>query len=231
MRACLPAIALVLSLASPAGAATRSFGVSGFDRIRVDGAFKVRLATGVAPFATATGSAAALDGVAIDVVGRTLVIHANQSSWGGYPGQSIGPAEISIGTHELASAWLNGSGSLRINRVKALTFDLSVQGSGDAAIDQADVDQLKVSLFGSTNATLSGRAGRLTAVMRGISSLDASALNVKDAAIGAEGPATVKATVTNAVKIDASGTASFTLAGRPACTNRISGSVSVSGCR
>ncbi|HKX91250.1 MAG TPA: head GIN domain-containing protein [Sphingomicrobium sp.] len=231
MRACLPAMLLALAAASPADAATRNFGISGFDRVRVDGPFKVRLTTGVPPFAKATGSTTALDGLDFDVVGRTLIIHLNRSSWGGYPGEASGPVEISVGTHELSAAWLNGSGSLRINRVKGLTFDLSLQGSGDATIDQAEVDQLRVTILGSANAALSGRSGKLTATLRGISSLDASGLNAKDATIGAEGPATVKAAVSNSVKIDASGTASITLAGSPACTNKVSGSASVSGCR
>src|SRR5215211_6563746 len=122
MRTLLPALAVwACSVAAPAEAATRSFGVSGFDRIRVDGPFKVRLATGVAPFATASGgSAAALDSVTIDVQGRTLVVHGNQSSWGGYPGDSKGPVEIRIGTHELGAAWLNGSGSLAIDKARGL---------------------------------------------------------------------------------------------------------------
>jgi hypothetical protein len=231
MRACLPAILLALAAASPADAATRNFGISGFDRIRVDGPFKVRLTTGVPPFAKATGSAAALDGIAFDMIGRTLVIHLNRSSWGGYPGEPGGPVEISVGTHELSAAWLNGAGSLSINRIKGLTFDLSLQGSGDAAIERADVDQFRVTISGSANAAVSGRAGKLTATLRGISSLDASGLNAKDAAIGAEGPSTVKAVVSNSVKVDASGTATITLAGGPACTNKVSGSASVSGCR
>ena len=78
----------------PADAATRNFGVSGFDRIRVDGPFRVKLATGVAPFATATAnSAGALDGLAIDVQGRTLVVRSNRKSWGGYPGEAAGPTQ------------------------------------------------------------------------------------------------------------------------------------------
>ena len=102
----------------PADAATRNFGVSGFDRIRVDGPYKVRLTTGVAPFAIASGSGPARStAVAIDVQGRTLVVRSNRSSWGGYPGEAKGPVEISIGTHELNAAWLNGSGSLAIDKV------------------------------------------------------------------------------------------------------------------
>src|SRR3954465_13617316 len=122
--------ALVVSAAfnSPAGAATRNFGITSFTKVRVDGPFRVSLATGVAPFARATGSPHALDRVAIDVRGDTLVVHSSSDSWGGYPGQDPGPVEVTLGTHDLSQAWLNGAGSLAIDRVKGLSFGLSVQG-------------------------------------------------------------------------------------------------------
>jgi hypothetical protein len=232
MRTFLPSIAILAFAAAPADAATRNFGVSGFDKIRVDGPFKVRLTTGVAPFATATGgSAAALDSVAIDVLGRTLVVRSNRSSWGGYPGEAKGPVEITIGTHELTAAWLNGSGSLAIDKARGLSFDLSVQGAGSASIGSVAVDQLKVSMAGTASASLAGAAPKLTAIVRGISTLDAAGLTAKDATIGAQGPATVRATVTNTAKVDAQGAATVELGGRPACTVKASGSASVSGCR
>ena len=139
MRTFLLAAAAAVALAAPAGAATRNFGIASFEKVRVDGPFKVTLTTGVAPFARATGSAAALDRVAIDVRGNTLVVHNNLDSWGGYPGKDVGPVEISLGTHDLSAAWLNGSGSLAIDRVKGLSFDLSVQDSGAGEIARASV--------------------------------------------------------------------------------------------
>ena len=220
-----------LAIAAPAGAATRNFGVDSFDKIRVDGPYAVTLTTGVAPFARASGTPAALDAVNVTVEGHTLVVRANRSSWGGYPGAGTGPVQVEIGTHELGAAWLNGAGGLKINRVKGLSFQLSVQGSGSATIERADVDQLNVGIGGTASATLAGKVAKMTAVVRGISALDASALVVKDATIGAEGAATVKANVTNAAKIDGSGPATITLTGRPSCTVSLKGSTSVSGCR
>ena len=227
-------IASIVALATwplPSDAATRNFGVNGFDRIRVDGPYKVRLATGVAPFAAASGSPHALDGVAVEVQGRTLIVHSNRSSWGGYPGQDSGPVEISVGTHELTTAWLNGDGSLEIDKVGGLSFDVAIQGSGAVGIAQANVDQLRVAVAGAGSATLAGRASRMTAVVRGMSTLDAGRLETKDATIGAQGPATVAANVTNAATIDGSGVATITLTGNPACTAKLVGSASVSGCR
>jgi hypothetical protein len=230
MRTFVTAAAIFL-LAGPAGAATRNFGVTGFEKVRVEGPYKVVLTTGVAPFARATGSAAALDRIAIEVRGNVLVVHSNLSSWGGYPGKETGTVQIDIGTHDLRSAWLSGAGTLAINRIEGLSFDLSSQGSGSVTVGQADVDQLNVSVVGTSSAVLAGRAAKITAVVRGISSFDASGLTAKDATIGAEGAATIKANVSGAVTIDANGPASITLSGRPACTLRVNGSASVSGCR
>lgn len=222
---------VALAISAPAAAAQRSFTVTGFDRIRVDGPFRVRLATGVAPFARATGSPAALNGVSVEVQGQTLVVRRNPGSWGGYPGESPGPVDIALGTHELSTAWLNGAGSLVIDKVKAQSFDLSVQGPGSIAVERLTVDRLKAGLSGSGSAVLGGTAATVTAIVRGTSSLDASALTAKDAIVGAEGVAVVKLTATNTAKVDTQGTSTVELGGRPACTVRALGSAVVSGCR
>lgn len=223
--------ACLCTIAAPVAAATRNFGVTGFDKVRVDGPFKVKLTTGVAPFARASGSPAALDRVAIDVQGSTLVVHTNLDSWGGYPGQDVGPVEIEVGTHDLSAARLNGSGALSIDRVKGLSFGLSVQGSGAGEIGDADVDQLSVSVMGTASARLAGNAKKITAVIRGISTLDASGLAAGDATLGADGAATIAANVSDSVSVDASGPATVNLTGGASCKLRVSGSANVSGCR
>ena len=231
MRSFLLVTAATLTLSAPASAATRNFGITDFSKVRVDGPFKVSLSTGVAPFASASGSPEALDRVAIDVRGDTLVVHSNASTWGGYPGKDFGPVEISLGTHDLTNAWLNGSGSLLLDRVKGLSFGLSVQGSGGAEIRAVSVDQMNVSLVGTANAKLSGKTGKLTALVRGMSTFNGSGLATHDATIGAEGAATIDANVSGSVSVSASGAATIRFAGQPSCTLKVVGSTSVSGCR
>ena len=231
MRTFLFAISASLALAAPAAGATRNFGITSFTKVRVEGPFKVSLATGVAPFAKASGSGNALDRVDIGVQGETLVVRSSTSSWGGYPGTNPGPVEISIGTHDLSNAWLNGAGSLAIDRVRGLSFALSVQGSGSAEIAAADADQMNVSVVGTASAKVAGRAKKLTALVRGVGELDASGLAASNAAIGAEGAATIDASVSGDATVDASGPATIRLTGRPSCTLKVAGSTSVSGCR
>ena len=218
--------------ATTANAAERNFGVSGFDRVRVDGGYRVTLTTGVAPYAKASGSARAIDKVSLRVEGRTLVIKLNNASgWGGYPGEGDGPVEILIGTHELSAVTVNGGGAVTVNRVESLKFDASAQGAGSIAIDDVEVDQFNLSLAGTASARLAGKAGKATLMVRGISSLDAEQFIVKDAVIGAEGPAVVKVAATDTAKVNAVGVGTVTLGGSPACTLSVQGSATVSGCK
>lgn len=231
MRTFLLAFCVSLAIAAPAAAANRNFGITSFTKIRVEGPFKVSLATDVAPFARATGSSAAIDRVEVEVSGDTLVVRPSASSWGGYPGSDPGPVEISLGTHDLTNAWLNGAGILAIDRVRGLSFALSVQGSGSGVIAAVDTDQMSVSVIGSGSARLVGRAKKLTALVRGIASVDAADLATSDAVIGAEGTSTIDANVGGTAKVDTSGPATIRLTGRPSCTLKVAGSTSVTGCK
>jgi hypothetical protein len=225
------ALAALLLLAAPAQAAERNYSVTSFDRIRIDGPYQVTLKTNVAPFAKATGSQGALDGVSVKVEGRTLIVRATPGgSWGGYPGASRGPATIAVGTHELKTVWINGAGALFVDKVKGLSFDASIQGAGVMRVDSTDVDLVKIGMSGAGSARLAGRAAKLTANVSGTSTLDAETLAAKDAVIGAEGPVQVRASVGNTAKVNALGLASVVLAGGAACEVKAQGSASVTGC-
>lgn len=227
----IPFLCSLSLIASPAAAETRNFGVSGFERVRVEGPYRVRLVTGVAPFAKASGPAAALERIEIRVDSRTLIIRSSQSAWGGYPGKDNGPVEISVGTHDLDSAALVGAGTLAIDRVKGLEFLLNLRGAGTAAIGRADVDRLKVAVSGSGGVVIGGSARQLDSVIRGTSSLQAAGLKVKNATIAVEGAASVAATVSDTVSLTGSGSGVVALDGNPACTIKVKGSGSVTGCR
>jgi hypothetical protein len=229
--AALAAIAALLAAASPAEAATRSFTITSFDRIRVEGPYSVRLSTGVTPYARATGSSQALDSISVRVEGRTLTIRRDPSAWGGYPGQAQEPVELVVGTHELSRADLNGAGSLLIDKARGLNFELSAQGAGRAEIGDVQADRLVVAVAGAVTSRVAGKVLKLTAIVRGASSLDASGLAAKEVLLSAEGPAQLSARATDAAKIDATGVAQVQVAGNPACTIKVLGSASVSGCR
>ena len=228
----LHCLGLATALAvAPAAAAERTYTITGFDQIRVSGPYRVRVTTGVATFARATGTPQALDGISLEVNGQSLTVRRNPSTTGGYPGQSPGPVEIAVGTHDLRGATVVGSGSVEVGAVRARTFSLTVEGAGSARVRSMDVDQAKITIFGTGSASVAGSAKSGTFIARGVASLDGSQLTVKDAVIGSEGPAMVRLKVTNSAKIDAKGAAQVMLEGAPACIVTAAGSATVSGCQ
>ena len=217
--------------ASPLAAAQRNYSVTDFTRVRVEGPFAVTLATNVAPFARATGSQRALDRVWVRVEGRTLVIRTDRSAWGGDPKADDGPVTIAVGTHDLEQASLSGPGSLVIDKVRGLDFALTSFGSGAVSIGQGASDRLRIIAQGSGSTRVAGTVKQLVAGLSGPGLIDASALTAKDATLSASGPASLRATVTNAVKLSATGTATIAIDGGPACERKVSGSAVVTGCR
>lgn len=231
MRTFLFSFLAISSFTAPLAGATRNFGITDFTKVRVEGPYKVTLTTGVPPSARAIGSPAALDRVAIEVRGDTLVVHTDTNAWGGYPGADPGTAEIEIGTHDLSSAALTGAGSVAINRVSGLSFGLSVFGSGSAQIADVAVDQFTASLAGTTSVKLIGSVKRFTASVRGLSALDAGKLTSPATHVTAEGSGTVDAVATDNATVEASGPATIRLSGNPSCQLTVHGSASVSGCK
>lgn len=221
----------VVAAATPLAAAQRTYSVTDFTRVRIEGPFAVTLATNVAPYARATGSQRALDRVYLRVEGRTLIIRIDRFAWGGSADADAGPVTIAVGTHDLEQAVLSGPGSLAIDRVRGLDFTLSAFGSGATSIGEVLSDRLRVVAEGSGSTRLAGVTKRLDAALSGPGLIDASGLTAKDATLSAMGPASLRATVTNSVKLSASGTATITLDGGAACERKISGSAVVTGCR
>ena len=71
------------AMAFPASAADRSFTVTGFDRVRVEGPFDVRLTVGNAgQSAKASGQPDVLANLDIEVQGTTLIVRKGADGWG-----------------------------------------------------------------------------------------------------------------------------------------------------
>lgn len=231
MRIILVFLLSLVTIAAPASAETRSFGVSGFSRVKVQGPFKVTVATGVPTSVKATGSGAAVANIEARVDGDMLTIAPNASTWSNYSGSKQGPVEITIGTRDLSAVTLNGSGSIAVNKVKAFEFLMTVLGAGSASIADAKVDRLTIGVAGTGDVRVAGMANEINALIKGTSSVDASALTAKIAKLSVDGGGTGAFHVTQSVTANGSGSGLVTLSGNPSCTLKLQGTGSVTGCR
>lgn len=218
---------LLVCLASQAGAAERGYSVTDFDRIRVDGPYKVTLVTGKSPGARAIGSQAAIEGIVVDLQGRTMIVRRNSQNWGGYPGQSAGPIELRVSTYGLRSAALNGAGSLGIDRLKGQALELSVSGSGLLKVGAVDADRLTLGVTGSGRAEISGKVLSAQVGVRGTGVIDAGALTANDVRIAVDGPGDVRIGASRTASVTSTGAGTIVVLGSPACTIKATGSASV----
>jgi hypothetical protein len=215
----LAALAAWAPLASgPAAAAERRFMVVDFDKVTVDGPFRVELVTGGPSGALATGSLAALDRVSMDVQGTTLRIRPNRSAWGGNGRDSSGPIAIRIATRTLRAATVTGGGALGIKGVKNLRVELTLSGSGRIDVEGVDADLLAIILTGSGKIGIAGKARQLRASVEGSGDLDGAALRADDVDVAANTTGTIALTAVRTAKVRALGSGDVAISGAPACT-------------
>lgn len=223
-----PLAFLALAAAVPAGAAERTYSITDFDKVQVDGPYRVVLTTGRSSSARAEGSTEALDHISVDVQGGTLRVRRNRSAWGAPPGGGTGPVTVTLTTRDLRNAAVVGSGSLDIDRARGLRVDFSLSGSGRLNVGSVEADNLVVGLLGGGRITLAGHAKQLKATVMGSGDLAAAGLTADDAQIASDTAGTVAVGVARTAKVTATGAGDVEIVGSPVCTVQAKGSGQVS---
>jgi len=226
IRAFLALMALAL-FAAPASAADRRYSVTDFDRVIVEGPYVVRLVTGRASSATASGRTEALDRLGIDVQGQTLRIRRNRSAWGGAPGADAGVVTIELTTRSVRSARLIGPARLELVGARGLNLELSVEGSGSIAAAGLDVERLSLALLGSGRLRVAGETRALNGNFQGTGDVEATGLAARNATIASTTYGSVALTVNGPATIAANGLGDILIGGRPVCTIRGPGAAQV----
>ncbi|NNC48759.1 MAG: hypothetical protein HKO13_10075 [Sphingomonas sp.] len=213
-----------------ASAETRNFTVTSFDQLVIRGAVDVQVETGVASYARVIGPARAIPQIEIEQTGRIMTVSVNRSAWGTNPTDGGDPLRIEIGTPSLDRASVNGPGRLRIESIEVDQFSLLLGGSGHAQVDRMDVERLTIGLAGAGSMRLAGETLEAKVLVRGLSSLQANDLKVRDLNLTVDGNGLVQITATHSVDLQTRGAGDIALQGSPACTLDIEGPTRVSGC-
>lgn len=211
--------------ALPAVAATRSFPVPAFAKLRIEGPYTVRVRTGTKASVNARGSASRLDKLIVEPRGDVLVITTDKSwNWGGMSWSGKDSVDVDITVPMLNAATLTGSGDLSIDRVRTTAFSALITGSGDMAIGRIDSSRLNASITGSGDLTISGRTGRAETSVRGSGSLRGQGLSVDLLAASVAGSGDIAIGPTRVARANVAGSGDISIAGRPKCTTSKVGS-------
>lgn len=209
-------------LALPASAADRTYTVTGFDRVRVEGPFDVRLTVGnTGASAKASGEPDVLANLDIDVQGTTLIVRKGTSGWG-ERGKTNGPAPvITLATSTLRLATVIGGGKLAIDgRLRSQRIDLQVNGTGSIDARGIDSDELVVALSGAGNVALAGKSGRARMLTNGSGTILATPLTVSDLVVRLDGPGETQASARFTADLTSTGLGRIVVAGGAKCTSK-----------
>lgn len=218
MTRILLACLALCALAAPAAAADRVFPVSDFDRVIVEGPFRVRLVVGSATRAVASGTREGLDRVSVEVRGQTMRIRPGRGIWSGRPGADRGPVTIALTTRMLRSARTIGPARLEIEGAAGLNVEFMVEGGGTIRATGVAAENLALGLLGSGALEIAGTARSLRGQFQGTGNVEATQLAAQNATITTNTLGNVALTVNGPAAITAYGLGDVIVAGRPACT-------------
>lgn len=223
-RTILLFLAALAASASPAMAATHSYSVTSFDRLRIAGPFDVHVHVGGSPAVRATGPQDALDRLSIEQNDDTVVVKTLPGGWGGWPGGSHGQVVVDVVAPSLAQVAVTGSGGVTVDRVKGDALAVALSGSGSLAIGAIDVDALTATMTGSGDLALAGQARTAAARVTGSGGLKAGGLATTDAEAYLVGSGDLTLGARHTAKAVLTGSGDLTIVGPASCTINRTGS-------
>lgn len=219
---------LLLFLSAASAPQDKTYLVSGFERVRVDGPYQVEIVRG--PFsARAEGDARALGQLDIHVDGTTLVIGAGTRGFELRAGERVAVPHVTLSTPMLRAVTVNGGGTVRVAEMRVPRADLAINGPGAITVAGFDADELGASMIGAGTLTVAGTARRVRVRSNGAGSFDGTGLIANDATLISESSGTMRLGVRYTAQVMALGIGTVHLDGAPECTITGSGPVECAG--
>ena len=207
---------LLLMFPAAASAADRTVGVGSFERLRVDGPFRVRVAAGP-PRVTVSGDARTINEVDVRAEGGTVLVRMGVNGWGEQPVATGAPLTVTLSTPALTSVTVIGGADVAVARMKGQRIDVSASGTGTIALAAVDADQLSITVIGSATVTAAGRAARARLVTNGPGTIDAGALAADDLFVRLDGAGETRAQARFTAQVVNTGLGRVTVSGNAKC--------------
>jgi hypothetical protein len=216
-------ILALIALAAPAHAADRSYVVTNFDRVRVDGPYSVQVdvGTGGGAAASASGDDRALGDLDISVNGSTLTVRKGSQGWGERGKASGPPPVITLRTPAVRGATVVGGARLALaGTLRTTRLDLQVTGAGVIDARGVDADDVVVTVIGNGNVALAGRTARTRFSTNGGGSIAATGLDAGEIVVTLEGAGETRASARYFADLTNKGLGLIAVTGHPKCTVR-----------
>lgn len=214
---------LLFTAATPLVAAERTFPVTAFDRVAVEGSPEVTVTTRHNENVEAGGDAAALDRLDIRVENNVLKIGRKRDalswSWSDH-----GRVRIAVAVPMVRGVDVAGSSAVTVDRVKGREFAVAIAGSGSLTVAALDADRTSFDISGSGTVTAAGRCNVGAAKIAGSGELKLAGLKCATLSASIAGSGSIDAFATQTATLSTMGSGNIKLTGGARCTVSTAGS-------
>jgi Putative auto-transporter adhesin, head GIN domain len=212
---------------APAHAATRNFGVTGFDSIVLQAPYQVTVQLGSSAGAIAEGAPEALESIIMEVNDGVLTIRGKPRDPKAQR-RSTSPIRLTIrAPMRLKSITVIGFGSLSVAGLSAPNLSLILTGAGSIIADIKRSDAVDIALSGDGTMALRGTARSLNASLSGNGQINADGLIIRQAIISQSGAGAGRYQVSEFATISAQGLGTLDIAGRGHCRIKQDGGTNI----
>lgn len=201
-------------LAEPrAGAPSRTFRETDFERVDLSGAYHARIRQGSTFRVVARGNEDDLNDVRVRTNGTTLEIEPRHSvRW--FQWRTHHPVVFDIELPTLAGLEVSGAAHADVSGFRGADIDIDQSGASWLRM-AVDGSQVKLDVSGASHTLLTGSTPKLTAELSGACELRGRSLKAVDASIDASGACRASVHVSHDLSADASGASHITYYGHP----------------
>ena len=208
----------------PGSTVSRNYQLGAFDKIVVAGGYDVKVTTGGAPGASATGGDKLLDETEVVVENRTLkIVPKKNERWSRGKQRN---AQFTVTTAMLYGAVIAGSGRLAVDKVDG-DFKGEVAGSGNLQIAAVNGGAVEFEIAGSGEVSVAGKAQSTKIVIAGSGDVDASGLAATTADVSIAGSGNVRANASDTASVQIKGSGNVAITGGAKCSVSKAGSGNV----
>ena len=200
----------------PGSTVSRTYQLGAFDKIEVAGPFAVKVTTGGAPGASATGGDKLLDETEVVVEGNILKIRAKKKNGIRWNWGNKGKAEFTVTTAMLHGAGIAGSGGITVDKVEG-DFKGEIAGSGNLQLAAINGGAVSFEIAGSGKVAATGKAQSTSIEIAGSGTIDASRLAARTADVSIAGSGNVKASASDTAKVEIVGSGKVAITGGAKC--------------
>ena len=183
------------------GQATRTFSLTGFDRLTIGSAFIIDVSQG--PFSiTASGREQDLDGLEVNTARNTLSVQYEDR---GRPARNREAVRLSIRLPQLRAIDFSGATRSTVSGFQQQEeFSVNLSGASKSRIE-TDTRRLLLDLSGASNIELSGQARDMRGSCSGATTLQAADLKAATATLAVSGASRARLNVSGELRLSASG--------------------------